>query len=152
MVIVVSLGAFALVSNASTVDAAVGPRLNMRVSAREIRGVEATDHWFYVTNPLISMDRGYEPPYEIHHVVELIDLDAVTVSPTGVIEETPNLHALLPARWNPIIKPRETVLVFYVGWYVFPETGLWTISYTLEAEYEGDTYIFEETIRIRVSE
>jgi hypothetical protein len=156
MVIVVLLGAFALVSTtALNVDAASNqPILRIKVSNRVIEVVDGvTDHWFYVTNTLRSTDRDYVPPYAIHHVVELTDLDLTIVYPDGTDDVmNQDLHLLLPARWNPIIKPGETVLVFYVGFTQFTQTGMTTFIYTLEYEYEDSTYIFEETIRIRVSE
>jgi hypothetical protein len=69
LVIVVFLGAFAIVGSASTVDASSNrPRLSIRVSDREVLVDETSDHWFYVTNPSWDMER---PPIGEFHNVEL---------------------------------------------------------------------------------
>jgi hypothetical protein len=151
LVFVVFCGVVALVGTASTVDATGNmPKLSIRVSdynILEISEAGFTDHWLYVTNPSWNMER---PPFGNFHNVTLNQLDLTVKYPNGTSETFPYMNVGLPTRWNPTIKPGETVLVFYLGYYL-PDIGIHAFTYTIEAEYEDATYILEKTVRIRVS-
>ena len=149
LIAVIFIGAFAVISNGVAADASsTRPWLSMRISGKYIQLGESTDHWFYVTNPSWAMERVLS---DIAHSVELVGSSVTVTFPNGTVWTEYDLHTLLPERWNPIIKPGERVLVFFLGW-MTDQTGYWKFTYTFEAELDGRTYILAKTFWVFVSD
>jgi hypothetical protein len=59
-------------------------------------------------------------------------------------------------RWDPIVHPGETSLVFYSGWMFTVDfgslPGIYQFTYELCVEYEGTTYDLVKTFNINVRE
>jgi hypothetical protein len=113
---------------------------------------DAIDTWLYVTNPSQSMDRLMllpDPPYtEILHTVTINYLKIDSVDPDGTqFSDTYYPPEGEPQdwddyRWDAIVNPRETSLVFYLGWQ-WPSgsvPGIAHMTYLLNCEYEGFEY------------
>jgi hypothetical protein len=122
------------------------------------------DTWVYVTNPSRSLDRLMllpDPPYtEILHTVTInylkinyIDTDGIEYflefyPPEGEPQDWDDY------RWDAVVNPRETSLVFYVGFQwtsdVGSVSGLAHFTYLLNCEYEGIEYDLVDTFTIVV--
>ena len=115
---------------------------------------EPVDTWLYVTNPSRSMDRlGLlpDPPYtEILHTITINYLQINFIDSDG----TEYINTYYPPegepqdwddyRWDAVVNPRETSLVFYIGWRWISELGsvpgVVRFMYLLNCEYEGLEY------------
>ncbi len=133
------------------------PKLTVQLSRRALDqdSDEFVDTWLYVRNPSRDMETTYpEENREIVHVVEVIDLDVVITLPDGELETfnlDPNFR---PYRWDTMVYPGETSLVFFVGW-KFPsgdgyEAGVYRFTYTLNVVFEGEVFDLVRAFRLRV--
>lgn len=149
LLFLVLLGTFTFVS-ISTVDAGSNkPTLEIRLSKRRVPMGEVADMWFYVKNSIKEMERTGNT---ILNCFELTSFDMNLIIPNGTLEEYPDLHLapVLSERWNPTVKPGETVLVFYIGLLHAPpeDCGILTVTVTLDGVYEGSSIVLEKTYRL----
>ena len=126
---------------------------------------EGVDFCVYVTNPSKSMDRLVllpDPPYtEILHTVTINYLEITGTDTDGTeffLEFYPpegEPQDWDDYRWDAVVNPRETSLVFYVGFQWTSDVGsipgMAHFTYLLNCEYEGVEYnlVDELTIIVR---
>ena len=116
------------------------PKFTVKVSQHEI-GIspDYVETWLYLRNPSKLMERDGTT---IYHKVVINHLTIYFEHPDG--ETTWFFDPYNPEhwghdRWKTEILPGEETLVFFIG-YEYAIIGIWTYKYTLNVEYEGETF------------
>jgi hypothetical protein len=136
---------------------------SLKIDTRAIQVGESAWTWLYVANPSADMEMApsnpVPPPLEIKpvHRVEVHSLTITEVSPTGVTtisafepDGTDGIDELFRYRWDPVVYPLETSMVFFIGWGHEEGhlLGVYKYTYTLSVTYEGETFDLEQTFRL----
>lgn len=149
-----------------TKQSIVTPKLKLQLSTKgELEPEGAFDAWIYVTNPCKLMERqGSQLLFHVAEVnyfeasieVESVLTDHYRFYPNGTIEEL--IYGgvgYLPGyelRWDSIIRPMETTLVFYGGWKMDPtDIGECNFNYVVNVDLDGNNYDLEESFTITVT-
>ena len=143
------------------------PEYQLRIDTDVIELGGAFEAWSYVTNPSDTIERDADGP--LHNVevqyltMTIIHTDRETRQyrfyPNGDLEDLINGWREpigYELRWDPIVHPGETSLVFYSGWMFTLENGdfpgIYRFTYELCVEYDGTTYDLVNTFNINVRE
>ena len=107
--------------------------------------------WLYLRNPSKLMERDGTT---IYHKVVINHLTIYFEHPDG--ETTWFFDPYNPEhwghdRWKTEILPGEETLVFFIG-YEYAIPGIWAYKYTLNVEYEGETFDLVCTFNIIVND
>ena len=131
---------------------AKSPKFSVKISGHEV-GVspDYVETWLYLRNPSKLMERDGTT---IYHKVVINHLTIYFVDPAGETSwffDPYNPDHWGHDRWKTEVLPGEETLVFFIG-YEFSTVGIREFRYTLNVEYEGETFDIVRTFNIIVND